>query len=103
MDVSRCFPSIHVFVSVPSSYAFTPEWRLSTFLNEIGVRTEDDGRDVKVAQYRVDYADLFCLRPYDGYRGPRLGSKWSGNARDRQAKNAPRWYSGSKFISELCI
>ena len=51
-DVNRCFPSMHVLVSEPSSNVLTANRRNMSGCVTVVVagRTENDGRDVKIAK-----------------------------------------------------
>jgi hypothetical protein len=66
MEVRRCFPSMQVRFSVPSSSDLTPTkfeypidgWRLTGF-----ALTKNNWRDIEVMKDRVDQAYLFRLWP----------------------------------------
>lgn len=70
IEVNLCFPSMHVFVSDPSSNWFTAIcWFRRVFLyHGRDLRTKNYRRDIEVAEYRVDNSNLLRFRPDDIYR-----------------------------------
>ena len=77
IDVKRCFPSIHVRFSSPSSVMVTAEVLIrgaSGNHKNLLPHTKNDGRDIEVTQYRVYQAGLFLVRPHNIWKSS--GQYW---------------------------